>query len=193
MSDTTRHWLSVLVAISVISMLGIGAVGPALAEETNETEEDEIEEQPTEISAQLGDLDIHSVDWDHDEHIVEMQVTWRGDRPTTVSSMELIDPDTEMDMIGIDQTRVVPGDETVIRVSMSEEFNGVIVSTPESIEEQDALVLTPDPEDSRQVSLLWGVLLGVALGGTGTAYAAVKRQRTTKAVERASDKDGGLL
>lgn len=184
-----------VIAVLGLSLVMIASAGVNAQESPGNASSDQDQDrqnQTREIEEQLGDLSIHSVDFDTDENFVLLTVTWDGRAPTTMSTMELIDPDDGSGSIGIDQTRLRPGERTQIRVALSDRMDGVVVSTPESIEEQNALLLTPDTGDSRQVRLLWGVILGVAIGGAGVAGAALKKQRSSRSVEQAKDK-GGLL
>jgi hypothetical protein len=191
MTMTRTHKIAVVgVLLGVIGLgLGLGLSGVALGQQ-NDTDGSE---DSTEIEEQLGELVIHSVEWSESNSSVEIEATWRGDTSTQISSIELIKPDSQSEQIGIDQTRVLPGDRTTITVQLSR-LDGVIVSTPESIERGDALLLQPDSGGGgTQVRLLYGVLLGVGLGGAGAGYAAVRRQRSTSEIEQVGSNDEGLL
>lgn len=179
------------VLLGVIGLgLGLGLSGVALGQQ-NDTDTDT--EETTEIEEQLGELVIHSVEWSESNSSVEIEATWRGDTSTQISSIELIKPDSQSEQIGIDQTRVLPDDRTTITVQLSR-LDGVIVSTPDSIDRGDALLLQPDSGgDGTQVRLLYGVLLGVGLGGAGAGYAAVRRQRSTSEIEQVGSNDEGLF
>lgn len=189
---TRTHRIVLLGVVLGVSLGLIGLAGTALGQQ-NETNGGGVEESNTEVEEQLGNLVIHSVEWSDANKSVTFEATWRGALSTEISTIELIDPDSKSEQIGIDQTRVLPDQRTEITVQLSR-LDGVVVSTPESIEEGDALLLQPDAGGSgNQVRLIYGVLLGVALGGGGAGYAAIRRQRSTSEIERVGDNDEGLL
>jgi hypothetical protein len=179
------RWVSVSLCLLLLLTVITGGV---IAQGAN----NQTEEQPTQVRETLGDLTVHTVDWDRQNSSVRLTVSWEGRTPTTVSSIEMLDPESSSQSIGVDQTRILPNEETVIRVDLSDDMDGVVVSTPQSIERGNAIVFTPDPKDSRSVPLMWGVVGGVVLGSGGAAAAAIKRQRSTSEVEKASER-GGLL
>jgi archaellum component FlaF (FlaF/FlaG flagellin family) len=177
----------IIIALTLSLALSLG-VGGALAQESNQSEDPGISE--TQIEEQLGDLVIHSVEWDSSNKTVELVVTWRGSLSTSVSTMELLDPESSSNQIGIDQSRVLPGERTRIRVQLSS-TDGVVISTPESIERQEALLLTPNTGGGTQIRLMWGVLLGVLVGVGGAGYAAIREQRSTAEIEQVGGDGGG--
>ena len=157
-----------------------------------ETETETPEQNATQLEEQLGALNIHSVEWvEGDAPAVVLTVTWTGETPTTVSTLQMVDPDSSSVDIGIDQTRIRPDAKMKIRLSLTE-MDPVIVSTPESIDNQNALVLSHNPNSGEDVRLLHGVLLGIAVGGAGTVTAVWRRYKSVGSVERTTE-DGGLL
>ena len=177
--------------LSCVLILGSGAAAAQDAAANGS------EQQTTEIEEQLGQLDIHSVEWiggseESDQLAVELVVTWNGDKPTTVNTMEAVDPDSESKNLGIDQTRVLPGERTRIRVDLTSKQT-VIVSTEESISEGRAVSLSEGGggSDRPKVDIMYGVFLGIGIAAVGTFVAGYRQLKSTSAVERSNDSSGG--
>jgi hypothetical protein len=184
-------WIISLCLVVVCALFSLSAMAAVATAQETATQTPENSSSETELRDQLGKLQIHEVRWFPESNRMSMTVSWQGSTPTTVSSIQMIDPDSSSEKLGIDQTRIRPETKTNLTVSLTE-MDPVVVSTPESIERGEATVLSHNPQSGESVRVLFGVLLGIAVGGAGTVGAVWRRYKSTNSVERTTD-SGGLL
>ncbi|MCU4716810.1 hypothetical protein [Halapricum hydrolyticum] len=134
----------------------------------------------TDVVEQLGDLVVHSYEYDGD--VMTVKATWRGDTPTTLTLVEMLEMDSGgATEISYKQVRLLPDETTTIEIALEERSSGTaaaLLSTPESVERGDALVLQSGDVVERgpipfgTASLLIGL---AAIGGAGMAFALTAR------------------
>lgn len=166
-----RTLATLVVVLGMIVLLSLAGTSPAVAQnDTNQTT----------VVEDLGDLRVHSYEYvDGEMHI---DVTWQGDRPTWLTSVELIELDqagsTE---ISFRQIRLPPGDPTRLTMSVEERSGGtaaVMLTTSQSIEAGNALVLQAgDPSDREPIPFnLATILIALAaIGGAGASFSMTRR------------------
>ena len=161
-------------------LLASAIVGTATAQELpgqNETNTP----QATQAVEQLGDLVIHAYDYDDGEMTID--ATWGGASPTSLTATEMVEMDSGgATEISFKQIRLMPDSRTEITMAVDERSSGVaavLLSTPNSIENSDALLLQAGDAVERgpvpfgTASILVGL---AALGGAGGAFAFTARE-----------------
>lgn len=170
------HKTLVLLAIALASAILCAGAASAqqLPGESNETAD------AADLTNQLGDLAIH--DYDYDDGEMTISATWRGSTPTTVTLTEMIELDSAGSTeISFKTVRLLPGDKTEITVA-AEQRRGtaaVMLTTPESIDNNNALVLQAgDPAGSSPIPFGTASLLigAAAVSGAGLAFAFTARE-----------------
>ncbi|QGN05839.1 hypothetical protein Hrd1104_00060 [Halorhabdus sp. CBA1104] len=176
MTHDTHKTLVLLLAVLASAVLCAGA---ATAQELP-GERDNATEQNTDLTNQLGDLAVHDYSYDNGEMTVT--ATWRGSTPTTVTMTEMIELDSAgSTKISFKTIRLVPGSKTEIDIA-AEQNRGtaaVQLTTPESLENNDALVLQAGDPGTR-APIPFGtasILIGAAaIAGAGLAFAFTARE-----------------
>jgi len=115
---------------------------------------------------------------------MQISATWRGEAPTTVTLTEMIELDSGgSTSISFQRVRLLPEEQTEITVAARERSGGtaaVLVSTPESVRNESALVLQAgSPNDRGPVPFNVAAALAAltAAGGAGAVFGYVRKKR----------------
>lgn len=172
--------LALLAIVLAGAVLLAGAIaGTASAQElpgqTNETDD------ATEVAEQLGDLVVHSYEYDDGEMTIE--ATWNGNVPETLTATEMIEMDSGgATEISFKQLRLMPDRRQEITMQVSERSSGtaaVLLTTEQSVQNSNALVLQAGDATNRgPVPFSTATILigAAALGGGGLAFAFTARE-----------------
>jgi len=180
-SPQVAHLLLVLLTVLVfgltLALLAPVASAQELPGDTTETPEP----NTTQVTEQLGDLVVH--DYSYDGETMTIDVTWRGDLPTTLTLTEMIEQEqggaTE---ISFKQVRLMPDETTTIEIPLEERSSGTaaaLLTTPESVEASSALVLQSGDAVERgpiPFSTASALIGTAAVGGAGMAFALTARR-----------------
>jgi len=179
-TSRTVAQLLVLTFAFLVVLLGIGLIAAAPASGQELPGDNESTPAPTKVTEQLGQLVVH--DYSYDGETMTISATWRGDGPTTATLTEMIEQDSAgATEISFKQVRLLPGEQTEITIALEERSSGTaaaLLSTPESVERGNALVLQSGDAVSRgpipfgTASILVGL---AAVGGAGMAFALTAR------------------
>jgi len=188
MRQTQATLLAVVLGLSLLpGTAGAGAqVGPI----DSGNDSDEGDGPDLELEDRLGDLLIHSsefIDTDRGPEL-ELRVTWRGDTPTTLGVSQL---PSSGDRATISQTRLIPGEETQLRIDVVSASDPAVAWTSESLERERAVVLgSTGGTDRGPVPFGWAAMLTglAALGGAGLAFAFTARDRESDAEGQRRDR-----
>jgi len=175
-----------LLALMVVFFLIFGAVlfasAPAGAQEAPINQSEQTAE-PTEVHTTLGDLTVHSVEADDDENVAYVEVTWNGETPTTVTVTQ-IPSDDDVDGATISTNRVLPGEQTRLRIDVINTEDSMLIYTDESLENERArklqlennwwLFTGPWSATDAQITGFAGLLAGLVV----TTLFAYKRTNT---------------
>lgn len=148
----TELGLGVLTVLIALFILGSLTVAPASAQENpiqNETEPDESTEQYD----TLGDLVVHSVEFEGDgkDTTALVTVTWRGETPEQVTFTQL--PRGDSNDVLMSRQRVLPGEKTELSVDLVSSKEPLVMYTDQSIKQQRALRL--DDSDDFLIAGPW--------------------------------------
>lgn len=179
--------LCALVLALAFAIIAFGAAtAPTHAAQPDDLPGNETEDDATEIEDQLGDLVIHSYEYDSDTEEFEIRMTWTGQGTQQVALNEYVELDgAGTTQISMQQQRLSPQEETTVTISARETSSGyaaVMLTSQQSVENGDGLVIQSD-EPSRS----WGTiaaenammgLVGMALI-TGAAITVVAYRRLT--------------
>lgn len=189
-----RHRLMAwtFVAFVLVCFIGMAllATAAATAQETptpepgNETVADE------QIADQLHDLVIHEYDYsDRDDGPGEftIEMTWDGRAPQSVTLVEMLELDSGgSTQISYQQLRLSPGERTEVTMDAEIRSGGtaaIMITTQQSIEENDALVIQDgDPTERPTITfrnVVFAMGLTSALTGAG-AFVFVLRRKHSK-------------
>lgn len=170
-----------LTLAAVLVLAGV-AVAPAAAQDQASDDGNESESETTALAAQLGALNVHSYNYDGER--MNITVTWTGETGTRVTLTEMLSLDSAGSAeISFKRVRLLPGRETQLTVAVEERPSGaaaVLVTTPESIERGDALVLqsgSPSTNEPVPFNLALGLAVLSAGGGAGAVFGYVRRKR----------------
>lgn len=134
----SRVVFSVVLFVSVLSILGVGLAGVAIADEsTNETVEDD--DDPETVEGQVGDVVLVSSDYDEDTQRLEVTVRNDGNFTETVHLIEALEDDADS-WAGWQTVDVRAGDEATIvldNVADRGGDNAVAMTTDWGIEHQE--------------------------------------------------------
>lgn len=169
--------------VAVVAIVAIAAIVPAAAVADDPAENDTaLEDDPNvEIADQLGDLVVHDYSYDSEAGVLEIEATWTGDRPTTTTATEMVELDSGgSTQISFEQVRLTPDETVELAMDVDERTDGtaaVLVTTSESIDEGDALVIQAgDPSTWGSVPSGWAAaLVVIAAGVTGAGSFGVVR------------------
>ena len=190
-----------LAAAIVLTTCGmIALASPAAATIQDETAQNETTPTPAkelapeeEIEDQLGDLVIHSYDYDDNTETMTIEASWQGRAPTRATFVEMIELDSGGSTeISFQRVRLRPDERTEISVSATTRTGGtaaVMVTTPESISNGNALILQDGDPDEYPAINFSNVLLAIGLtsiGSVGVAFIGVLRlkHKREKGVDR---------
>ncbi|WP_336327877.1 hypothetical protein [Halovenus sp. HT40] len=139
--------LTVLIALFFVGAVMISA--PASAQENvsqNQT-------QPTEQYDTLGDLIVHSVEFNGNgkDTTALVTVTWRGETPEQVTFTQL--PRGDSNDVLMSRQRVLPNEKTELSVDLVSSKEPLVMYTDQSIKQQRALRL--DDSDDFLISGPW--------------------------------------
>ena len=180
-------------ALAVASSGAVAQEQPDDPTEQNETtpEEELIPEE--EIEDQLGDLVIHSYDYDGDTERMTIEMSWQGRAPTTVTLTEMIELDSGgSTQISFQRQRLRPDERTEVAIGARQRTGGtaaIMVTTPESIDAGNALILQDGDPDEYPAINFQNVILAIGLtsvGSAGLAFVFVLRKKHTE--ERGVDR-----
>ena len=136
----------------------------------------------TEIADQLGDLVINNYSYADGE--MQISATWRGEAPTTTTLTEMIELDSGgSTSISFQRVRLLPDETTEITVAARERSGGtaaVLVSTPESVRNESALVLqSGSPSDRGPVpfNAALALIMLASAGGGGAVFGYLRKRR----------------
>jgi hypothetical protein len=175
-------WMVVLMMI--FAGAAIFAASAQAQEQTPQNNETAIDEQ---VQDQLGDLVIHTYDYDGSTETMTIEASWTGRAPTRATFVEMIELDSGgSTKLSFQRIRLTPDQRTEITVSVEKRTGGtaaVLVTTPESIDRGDALVLQDgDPTDYPAIRFQ-NVLLAIfitSIGSAGMAFVFVLKKKHTE-------------
>jgi hypothetical protein len=159
-----------VVSLVVVLVLLCATASTAVAQDQNDT--DEIEEPENSIENELHDLLVRSVEYADGEF--SLVVEWTGQTPETLTLTEMVQLDgSGTQGISMQTHRLYPGQQAEITIG-AEQSGGtaaVILSTRQSIERGDALVIQegepttrePVPFNLAALSVIGSALIGVAI------------------------------
>lgn len=169
------------------ALLLLAAPAPAMAQTDavqNATAPDE-PDPDTEVTDQLGDLVIHS--YSYDGEVMTIKATWRGDTPETVTLTEMIELDSAGTTdISFQQQRLLPDDRTEITIAAEERSTGtaaILLNTPQSIEQGEALVLQAGKPETETLINQESAIFATGLSAAGAAaftFVFVLRRKHTE-------------
>lgn len=183
-----RVLIAFATAICLTVLIGVASPvqGQNVPDPTNSSEQPE---DPTEVTDQLGDLVIHSYSYDGEE--MTISASWRGNMSTTVTLTEMIEMDSGgSSKISFKRVRMLPDTRRNIKIQIDERSSGtaaVLLTTPESVENSNALILQEGDAKNRgpipfsTASMLIG---GAAIAGAGLAFAFTARAHENSEAER---------
>ena len=129
-----------LVLFLTIAMLVLGfalfyvAADSATAQSDNAT-----------LEHQLGNLDVHSVEYDERDLTAEITMTWRGSSPETTTFTQI---DADAGVAVIEDTRLRPGEETTLSVDLASDEHALLYTeesmTSDEFSRERAVVLEFD-------------------------------------------------
>jgi len=167
------------VTLVFVLLFGFGALAVAstgaVAQEQPENETTPQEEltPEEEIEDQLGNLVVHSYDYDGDTERMTIEMSWQGDVPTTVTLTEMIELDSGgTTQISFQRQRLRPDERTEVTIGARQRTGGtaaVLLTTPESVENGEALVLQDGDPDEYPSIRFANVILGLSVTAVGTA------------------------
>lgn len=164
----------------VLLFVGLLAAGTGAAQELPGDDNETTTPAPTEKTEQLGDLVVHS--YEYGDGTMTITATWEGPTPTTLTLTEMIELDSGgATEISFKKVRLLPRETTEIEVALEKRSSGtaaVMLSTPESIEESNALVLQAgDAVDRGPIPFgtASGLIGAAAIGGAGMAFVLTAR------------------
>ena len=169
----------------------IALASPAAATIQDETAQNESTPTPAEelapeeeIADQLGDLVIHSYDYDDSTETMTIEASWQGRAPTRATFVEMIELDSGGSTeISFQRVRLRPDERTEISVSATTRTGGtaaIMVTTPESIDAGNALILQDGDPDEFPAINFQNVILAIGLtsvGSAGLAFVFVLRKK----------------
>jgi outer membrane biosynthesis protein TonB len=136
--------------------------------------------EPEQIEEQLGDLIIHSYDFDTndagDGGVFTIKATWTGRAPEQTTLTEMIELDSAgSTQISFQQQRLRPGEKTTIKMDAAIRSGGtaaIMVTTSESVENGEAIVLQDGDPKERPAIKMRNVVFGMGLTSALTAVGA---------------------
>jgi hypothetical protein len=179
------------VALVLVLLFGFGALAVAstgaIAQEQpaeNETTPEEELTPEEEIEDQLGDLVIHSYDYDGDTERMTIEMSWQGRAPTTVTLTEMIELDSGgSTQISFQRQRLRPNERTEVKIGARQRTGGtaaVLLTTPESVDRGEGLVLQDGDPDEYPSIRFANVVLGMSLtavASAGIVFVVVVRKK----------------
>jgi len=127
---------------------------------------------------------IHSYEYDKEQEVMTIEASWQGRAPTRVTFVEMIELDSGgSQSLTFERIRLSPEDRTKIRVQAGQRAGGtaaVMVTTPESIDSGDALVLQDGDPDEYPAIRFSNVMLAIGLtsvGSVGLAFVFVLKRK----------------
>jgi hypothetical protein len=176
------------VLVLAVVIVAIGTIAVPVAGANNSTTESPTptttESAGVEKAEQLGDLVVHDYHVDNQTMIIEM--TWNGKVPTSATMTEMLPMDNAgTAKISFKTVRLLPDTRTTVEVdvSTSPEVDAVMLSTPESVEQGEALLLREQGSGSDVEYRKWWVALLTGSFGTIFTFAGVKKWRDWRASE----------
>ena len=189
--------LAAAIVLTTCGMIALASPAAAVTQpEGNETTPTETPRElaPEEqIADQLGDLVIHSYDYDDSTETMTIEASWQGRAPTRATFVEMIELDSGGSTeISFQRVRLRPDERTEITVAATTRTGGtaaVMVTTPESISNGNALILQDGDPDEYPAINFSNVLLAIGLtsiGSVGVAFIGVLRlkHKREKGVDR---------
>ena len=185
------------VALVFVVLFGFGALAVASSGAVAQEQPDDPTEQndstPTpaeeltleeEIEDQLGDLVIHSYDYDRDSERMTIEMSWQGRAPTSVTLTEMIELDSGgSTQISFQRQRLRPDERTEITIGARQRTGGtaaVLLTTPESVDRGEGLVLQDGDPDEYPSIRFANVVLGMSLtavASAGVVFVVVVRKK----------------
>lgn len=175
--------LTLVLALAAVCTLAVPTAAVTQDQQDNETATPErtVDEQVTD---QLGDLVIHSYEYDKEREVMTIEASWQGRAPTRATFVEMIELDSAGSTeLTFQRIRLTPEERTEITVSATQRTGGtaaVMVTTPESIDRGDALVLQDGDPDEYPAINFSNVILAIGLtsvGSVGIAFVLVLRKK----------------
>jgi hypothetical protein len=163
------------VAFVLCVFLIMALVAGASAQETTPAQNETVPEE--EIAEQLGDLVIHEYNFergtDSEPGEWTFEVSWTGTVPELVTFTEMIELDEAgSTQISFQRQRLAPDERTEITVPAEIRSGGtaaMMITTPESVNAGNALVVQDGDPESRPAIRFQNVVLAIGLSSTLTA------------------------
>jgi hypothetical protein len=166
------------VAVVLCAFLVFALVAGASAQEQTPTGNETVPEE--EIAEQLGDLVIHSYNFQRGDGEEPgewtFEVSWTGRAPEQVTFTEMIELDEAgSTQISFQRQRLRPDERTEITVPAEIRSGGtaaMMITTPESVDAGNALVVQDGDPESRPAIRFQNVVLAMGLSSGLTAAGA---------------------
>lgn len=169
-----------LLFTAVVLCAGVALTFAAGASAQETTPANETATPEEEIAEQLGDLVIHSYEYtdgaDDEPGTFTIEMTWAGRAPEQVTLTEMIELDSGgSTQISFQQQRLRPDERTEITMDAEVRSGGtaaIMVTTAQSVENGEAVVLQDGDPRERPAIHFQNVILAVGLSSTLTAAGA---------------------
>lgn len=177
----------VALSLGLVAVLALGLVAPVEASSTNNSTSDSSPDEPGEVADQLGDLVIEGYSYDSDSQTMRITARWEGVTPTEMTAVEMRQMDSGgSQKISFKQIRLIPGETTTLTMTVEQSRDGtasVLISTPESVEQGDALLIQSGSPWWSIGYQSWGVALISGIVATLLTIVLAKKWRDWRAKE----------
>jgi hypothetical protein len=173
-----RIQVFVLAVIAVMVMASI-STAPVSAQSAGNATTTAPEDDPVAVADQLGDLVIHDYEYRDGPGVMVIEATWTDRAPTTLTLTEIVTLDSGGSAtISFKQVRLMPDERTEIRIAVdgSDGVAAVLLTTPASVDQDEALILqegAPTDDPFAIFEGVQGLLVGVGVSVTMAFLAAL--------------------
>lgn len=173
---------TLLLAFMALTLaIGAGLIAASASAQELPGQNETVTPSETDVQDQLGDLVVHDYSYDAKSATMTIDMTWKGDRPETITLTEMIELDSAgSTTISFKTVRLFPGERHSIQIG-AEKSSGtaaVLLTTEQSVQNNDALVLQAGDGVERgpvPFGTASGLIAVAAIGGAGLTFAAVVR------------------
>lgn len=180
----------VALVLCVFALAGLAATAPAQAAQNDTADEpgNETAQIAEELGADHDDWSLLIHEYDFNERDTggefEIEMTWEGPTPETVTATEMIELDSEgSTQISFHQSRLTPGERTTVTMDAEIRSGGtaaIMITTARSVDAGEAIVLQDGDPTERPAIEMRNVVLAMAgsAGVTGLgAFVFVLRKK----------------
>lgn len=117
-------------------IIGIAVLSGTAVAENQSSQQD----TPESIRDSLGKMQLHDYFVEDGDAVIE--ATWTGEMSTSLTVVEMVDMQSGgSQKISFKRVHFIPGQRQTIRIAVADESPSLLLSTPESIENDDALMI----------------------------------------------------